>query len=356
MKKRFRHYVFLTALLLVIPVFLSGCMYFMPGERSIYAPPLEKSQKLVLPTVNVIKGDLRIQYDKEGELVPDIDKTEVVECEIMGIIDEVFVKADEFVTTGQLVAVLDMENINNSVYKQEIAVEKATMSYNRQLTLYEAGKTDYYTLEYSRLSLAALTNYLNDLYETQQKHYIYATIDGVVVEIKKFSEDSAKGEVLSICPKDGYLVQVELPALLTPPLIDTILLNIKSGKDNNAGKIRIIYNGEQLEGYVFRSRGEYSLAYDFFGEESYVQLAFNEIPENAILGKNATVRYVENEAYDILVIPVSTVYSSDDGTYFTRVVVGDEIEIRPIVVGITDGVFYEVKEGLAEGERVLKSK
>ncbi|MBN2852642.1 MAG: efflux RND transporter periplasmic adaptor subunit [Clostridia bacterium] len=357
MKKKTRHYLSIAALLLVLPTILSGCMYFMPGEQSIYAPPLEKSEKLILPTVAVMIGDLRIQYDKEaGEIVPDIEKTQTVECEILGVIDEVFVKAGDLVTKGQLVAVLDMENINNSIFKQEIAVEKATMSYDRQLALYKAGKSDYYSLEFSRLSLEALTNYLNDLYITQKKHYLYASTDGIVVEVKKFSEDSAKGEILSICPKENFLVEVMIPSSDYPPVIDTKLLNIKSGKENNVGKIRIIYDGEQSEGYVFRSRGEYSLAYDFFGEDSYVQFAFYDLPDNAILGKNATVRYVESEAYDVMVIPVSTVYTNSDGTFYTMVVVGDEIEVRPITLGISDGVFYEVTSGLVEGERVLKSK
>jgi len=335
---------------------LSGCMYFLPTEKSIYAPPLEKSEKIILPSVGVIVGDLRIVYDKEAEVTADIAKTEDVECNILGEIDELKVVVGEQVKKGQLVAVLNLDKINEDVYIQEISVEKAQMTYDRDLELYNLGKVDYYTLEFARLSLKSLKNYLNDLYENLEKHYIYATTDGMVVDIFKNAGDSAKGIVMSICPKEGYILTYEIPPSDNITTTDMVFLKIKSGLENDKGQLDIIYEGDSYKGYLYRNSYEYSLAYNYFGNTTYGQVAFKEVPKNITTGKKATIRYVEDEVYNALIIPVSTVFKNDDGSYYTHVVVNNKIEYRDIEVGITDGVFYEVTKGLKQGERVLKSR
>ncbi len=354
--KNHKKYLLLIVLLIVMSLLFSGCMYFMPIERTIYEPELLPSEKLILPTINVIEGDLRIVYDKEAIIVADIENTEIVSCTTLGTISELYVKVGEVVKKNQLVGILDMKSINEQVFKQEITVEKAKMNYDRQLGLYNIGKIDFYTLEFARLSLEAYENYLSDLYEKQVAHYLYATSSGTIVEIFKFEGDPAKGDVLSICPLSNFLIQYEIPATDNLAPTDALLMRLPSGKSNDDGKVKIIYDGNQYTGYIYRTSSQYSLAYDYFGNDVYGQIAFTILPEQLVLGKTTTIRYVEDEAFNVMVIPISTVYPNDDGTFYTYVVVNNEIEFRIIEIGITDGIFYEVKSGLVAGDKVLKSR
>ncbi len=355
MKNHKKHFLLITQLI-VLSFILSGCMYFMPVDRSIYEPELLPSEKLILPTINVIVGDLRIVYDKEAVIVADIENTEIVSCTTLGTISELYVKVGDVVKKNQLLGILNMESVNEQVFKQEITVEKARMNYDKQLGLYNIGKIDFYTLEFARLSLEAYENYLSDLYEKQEAHYLYATSSGTVIEIFRFEGDSAKGDVLSICPLNNFLIQYEIPATDNLSQTDALLIGLPSGKENDDGKIKIIYEGNQYEGYVYRTSSQFSLAYDYFGDDMYGQLAFTILPEQLVLGKSTTIRYVEDEAFNVKVIPISTVYPNDDGTFYTYVVVYNEIEYRIIEIGITDGIFYEIISGLEAGDKVLKSR
>ena len=353
---RTKRMILLILVITTISFLLSGCMYFLPTEKSIYKPDLEKSEKIILPSVGVIVGDLRIVYDKEAEVTADIAKTENIECNILGEIDQLKVIIGEQVKKGQLVAVLNLDEINENVYIQEILVEKAQMTYDRDLALYNIGKVDYYTLEFARLSLESLKNYLSDLYENLKEHYIYATTDGMVVDIFKNEGEQSKGIVMSICPKENFLLTYQIPPTDNINTTDMIFLKIKSGVENDSGQLDIIYEGDSYKGYLYRNSYEYSLAYNYFGNTTYGQVAFKDIPKNISSGKKVTIRYVEDEVFNAIIIPVSTVFKNDDGSYYTHVVVNNKMEYRNIEVGITDGVFYEVTKGLVQGERVLKSR
>jgi len=353
---KIKRMILLILVITTISFLLSGCVYFLPTEKSIYKPDLEKSEKIILPSVGVIVGDLRIVYDKEAEVTADIAKTESIECNILGEIDQLKVIIGEQVKKGQLVAVLNLDKINENVYIQEISVEKAQMTYDRDLVLYNMGKVDYYTLEFARLSLESLKNYLNDLYDELKEHYIYATTDGMVVDIFKNEGEQSKGIVMSVCPKENYLLTYQIPPSDNISTTDMIFLKIKSGVENDSEQLDIIYEGDSYKGYLYRNSYEYSLAYNYFGNTTYGQVAFKDIPKNIASGKKVTIRYVEDEVFNAIIIPVSTVFKNDDGSYYTHVVVNNKMEYRNIEVGITDGVFYEVTKGLVQGERVLKSR
>jgi len=345
----------LIILVIIMSFVLTGCSYFMPSEKGIYVPELEKSKKIILPTTNVFVGDLKIMYSKGAKIVPDIKMTDTIECGILGKIEEVYVDVGQQVEKNQLIAVLNVEIINEKIFKQEISVEKATMSYDRQLVLNKLGKADLYAVKISLLTLESARNYLNDLNKQLEQHYIYAKSEGIVTEIFKVTGDNAKGKLLSICPKENFLVQYEVEESDSLPKEDEIMISLKSGKDQKLN-IKIIYEGKEYDGYVFRNSYEYSLAYNYYGNSTYGQIAFVQIAEAFIIGKAATIRYIEDEAFEVMVIPVSTVYKGDEELYYTYVVNDNEIEYREIEVGITDGVFYEVISGLNKNEKILKSR
>lgn len=79
-----------------------------------------------------------------------------------------------------------------------------------------------------------------------------------------------------------------------------------------------------------------------------------DVPEGAKLkvGMSATADTISTERSDVLLVPDRAISYSEGGP-IVYVMVDEQIEERPVVIGITDGFQTEIKEGLEEGEVVV---
>ncbi|MDD4984824.1 MAG: efflux RND transporter periplasmic adaptor subunit [Dehalococcoidales bacterium] len=86
-----------------------------------------------------------------------------------------------------------------------------------------------------------------------------------------------------------------------------------------------------------------------------VRISF-DVPEGTKIkvGMSATADTISTERSDVLLVPDRAI-SYNEGGPVVYVMVDDQIEERPVVVGISDGFQTEIKEGLAEGEIVVVS-
>ncbi|MFC1847471.1 hypothetical protein ACFLW5_01475, partial [Chloroflexota bacterium] len=90
------------------------------------------------------------------------------------------------------------------------------------------------------------------------------------------------------------------------------------------------------------------------GEQGQTQMP-PMIPEDFQLreGLTVTVSIIVDEAINVLLIPNSAIASQDRQTYVQVISSSNTTEQRTIQVGITNGQFTEVIEGLSEGERII---
>lgn len=81
-----------------------------------------------------------------------------------------------------------------------------------------------------------------------------------------------------------------------------------------------------------------------------------DVPEGTKLkvGMSATADTISTERSDVLLVPDRAISYSEGGPV-VYVLVDEQIEERPVVIGISDGFQTEIKEGLAEGEIVVVS-
>ena len=79
-----------------------------------------------------------------------------------------------------------------------------------------------------------------------------------------------------------------------------------------------------------------------------------DVPEGAKLkvGMSATADTISTERSDVLLVPDRAISYSEGGPV-VYVMVDEQIEERPVVIGISDGFQTEIKEGLEEGEVVV---
>jgi HlyD family secretion protein len=69
-------------------------------------------------------------------------------------------------------------------------------------------------------------------------------------------------------------------------------------------------------------------------------------------GMSATADIILDERTDVLLVPNRAIWEDDSGNPMVSVVVGERVEERAVVIGVSDGYETEIIEGLEEGEIV----
>ncbi len=82
------------------------------------------------------------------------------------------------------------------------------------------------------------------------------------------------------------------------------------------------------------------------------------IPADAgvMVGMSATADIMIEQSQDTLLVPERAVGLDDQGNTVVRVSVEGQLEVRPVVIGISDGLQTEILEGLSEGDMVSVEK
>src|SRR5205085_1580014 len=71
-------------------------------------------------------------------------------------------------------------------------------------------------------------------------------------------------------------------------------------------------------------------------------------------GMTAVVEILIDDRNNVLTVPVEAVVEQG-GKFYSWIVSGPRTERRPLVLGVTNNRFIEVRDGLADGERVLRN-
>ena len=74
------------------------------------------------------------------------------------------------------------------------------------------------------------------------------------------------------------------------------------------------------------------------------------------VGMSATADIVISERSDVLLVPDRAITRDSQGNTVVKVMVGEEVQERPVVTGISDGFQTEITSGLEEGETVVIEK
>ncbi len=69
---------------------------------------------------------------------------------------------------------------------------------------------------------------------------------------------------------------------------------------------------------------------------------------------SATADIIINERSSVLLVPSRAIKQDSLGNTVVAVVINEQIEERPVVIGISDGFQTEILDGLNEGEMVVE--
>jgi len=361
-------------LLLIIIAFGSALYYLWQKNREnpvTYATESPSTQTITLKTVAT------------GSIVP---KEEVlIKPNISGVVEEVYVEAGEYVKQGDLIAqirvipnVSSLTSAKNSIASNQTALETAKINlqtqqanYDRQKALFEKGvisANDFEAINNTYLQTKQSVEQAQiNLNSARQNYDIVktGTTSGVGNVAQTQVRATVSGMVLDVPVKEGNQV-IEANNFNEGTSIAS-LADVKKmifeGKvdESEVGKIKEGLPLEITVGAIEEER--FAAVLDYIApkgveENGAIQFEIKGTLKNmdstfirAGLSANASI--ILDKAENVLAIKEALVQYDENKKAFVEVEVGDQkFERKDVELGVSDGIFVEVKSGVSESDKI----
>lgn len=330
-------------------------------------PPGDSSERPAVTVAPVVRTRLPDERERVGQVraVEDVE----LRARVTGFLEERRFEEGAFVERGQILFVLEKSSYEAEVRRSEAqvararaALQKATLDLARVRSLHaqnvasQAALDDAITAETkARADVLATEAELREAQLHLEYTEIRAPISGRIGR-SGFSrgdlvgpESGALATLVSIDPIHVYWQTPERV------VVDFMRSNMAKGKDNLS-----------LYGVTARLRFANGRMYEHPGELDFIDNRIDPTtgtqtvravfpnPEGLLVpGQYASVLVEVGEPHEALVIPQSAVQEDQAGRFALVVNADNVVELRRISTGARQGIFWEVLDGLAEGERVI---
>ncbi len=363
----------LIVLLLIIGVGIALSL----SHRTPQAAPL---------TETLSRGDIEKNVMATGSLKPSLQVN--VGAQVNGQLTKLYVKQGDRVKRGQLLAEIDPTLQQNALRKSEAELQSAQAQKQAAQAL-----SRQYLLEFQRQqTLAEEGSGIKSALEKAQAQYdsqlAQVRVNEAQIVQSQMALETAKanlgftrimapidGEVLGIVTKEGQTIvsSQTVPTILVLANVDTMTVHTRISETD----ILKVSVGQPLWFYVvanpdrrYESRMDAiqeasadSLREDGSGSVSNSQPAavyyngiFSIANSERLLRTSMTAQVfiITAQAKNVLRVPLSALgVQQPDKRYRVEVINGQQRAVRWVRVGLRDGQYAEVKEGLAQGDQVV---
>lgn len=237
------------------------------------------------------------------------------------------------VKKGDLIALIENKDIEKNYKLMLKAEEIARIQLERAKRLFQANtynKTEYENAK--NIHLIAQKNLADSLISYKKLNF-YAPFEGIVGPYKFRSGDqiNLNEKVVTIYNPALVRVHFEIPS--------SVINQVKSGQ-----KVKIFYNKHEIPDIQ-----------KIIDKDTNATPVFVEIPcENCIIGATISVELDLTSKENVIVVPYEAVFLKE-GKNFVYVIKDNELELRPVVLGIKEKDLVEITEGLKEGEEIVST-
>ncbi|WP_431157426.1 efflux RND transporter periplasmic adaptor subunit [Winogradskyella poriferorum] len=362
--------------LVLIVVVFSGALYYLWAKN--------QEDPITYTTEKASKETIVVKTVATGSIVP---KEEVlIKPNISGVIEEVFIEAGEYVNQGDLIAqirvipnVSNLTSAKNNIASNRTALETAEINFKTQKSIYDrqkelfdkgviaANEFDQVNNTYLQAKQQVEQSRIN-LQQSRQNYDIIKT--GTTSGLGSIAQTQVRatvaGMVLDVPVKEGNQV-IEANNFNEGTSIAS-LADVKKmifeGKvdESEVGKIK---EGLPLEITVGAIENEkFDAVLDYIApkgieENGAIQFEIKGSLKNidstfirAGLSANASI--ILDKAVEVLSIKEALVqYDPETKAPFVEVAVGDQkFERRSIELGLSNGIYVEVKGGISEMDEI----
>lgn len=330
----------------------------------------QSAPKETTPTTSIENRDIKEEIYIPGNVYP-VKEIEL-KSQLSGVLDKIFVKIGDVVQEGSPVAsislvpsTLELERLENNVKMAQINYDAAKLSYERSQKLFQAQTISQAAMESAqreygtaREQLLSAQNQLaiqktgKVVGKKETSNIVKSSISGTVIDLPLEEGASVierntlnSGVTVAILAKMGQFIfrtQLAEQYLENIHLGDSISLAFNAYKDlNTKAKITKISSKGTLENGIMK----YTLEAEF--------------PVNSQMpvirsGYSATAEIVLNSKKNVPSIEEKYITYRNDSTY-VWVKKCEKIEKKYIELGISDGKYTEITQGLTKDDKIVQN-
>ena len=365
-------------------VIILGLIVAMFATALIYLYRKNQEDPIVYTTETPVQQTIVVKTVATGNIVP---KDEVlIKSNISGVIEEVFIEAGEYVKSGDLIAqirvipnVSSLASAQSSIFSSQTALQTAKINlqshhtnYERQKALFDKGVissnefeliTNTYlqtkqSVEQAEIGLSSsrqnydivktgTTSGLGNIAQTQ----VRATVSGMVLDVP-VKEGNQVIEANNFNEGTSIASLADVKKMIFEGKVD----------ESEVGKIKEGLPLEITVGAIEDRKFDAILDYiapKGVAENGAIQFAIKgtikSIDSTFIrAGLSANASIILERAENVLAIKEALVqFDSETKKPYVEVMVGDQkFERRDVELGISDGIFVEVKSGINKSDNI----
>lgn len=317
-----------------------------------------------------------------------------VGAQVSGQIKKLYVVLGQEVKQGQMIAEIDSQTQENTLntdkaklsnYKAQLEARKTILAiakkqYDRELVLIKTNSTSQQNLENARDAYATAKANVNEMESLIRQTQIAINTDETNLGYTKIRAP-LNGTIVSIPVEEGQTVNANQT---TPTIVQIANLNdMEIDIEISEGDITKVHPGMEIDytilsepNTVFHARldsidpglttltdGSYKSSSSASSSSSsnaavyYYGRAYVDNPDGKLrIGMMTQNTIHVSSAKNVLLVPTIAITSRQD-KHFVRILTGkNKTERREVEIGISDGVYTEIKSGLSEGEQVISSE
>lgn len=354
---------------------------------------LTQEDDITYMTERVRSGNINQVVEATGE-VSAVNLVSVG-AQVSGQIKKLYVVLGQEVKQGEMIAEIDSQTQENTLntdkaklsnYKAQLEARKIILNisrkqYDRELVLIKTNSTSQESLENARNAYATAKANVNEMESLITQTQIAINTDETNLGYTKIRAP-LDGTIVSVPVEEGQTVNANQT---TPTIVQIANLNdMEIDIEISEGDITKVKPGMDVTytilsepNTIFKAKldsidpglttltdGSYDKSSSTSASTSssskavyYYGRAYVENPEGKLrIGMMTQNTIHVTSAENVLIVPSITITSQQD-KHYVRVLSDDNtVERREVEVGISDGVYTEIRYGLAEGERVISSE
>ena len=328
-----KHKIIMSAALIISMTGMTGCFFF-PAEEELLEPPTVAIEDIAYSTYTAKQKTIEDKTVATGYVFCK-SQYNASFPESGGTLKTIYVTAGQHVEEGDLLAELDVGDLDYLYKQQLLIVQKAQIAYN------SSGTAD------ARLTLEMEQNTLTEYERQLNNSRIYAGMTGEVC----FVQDMDPGTTVTAYKT---IIKIVDPSQLCIQYSSSNMKSFPLGEE-----VTITVDGEDYSGYVSKTPTDVKEGlYDDFPavmkdtSSIYCELT-DGTPSFLTVGQTADITAVFARHENAVVISKTLVKTDGDRTYVTILDENDTKKEVDVTVGITNATEAEILTGLNAGDRVV---
>jgi membrane fusion protein, macrolide-specific efflux system len=322
-------------LIIVVLVIVGGSYYW-------YSQNKKSTGQIRYITAVAEKGTLSISVAGSGqaEAVSQVDLKPVVAGDAIDVVN-VYVKNDQEVKKGDLIALLDPEDAQKAVRNAELDLESAENRYKQVKENYEDDEADKYDKKSQAITVEQKKNALSDAKKNLSDYYIRAPFEGIVTGLSVSSGDSvSRSDILA------SVITEEIQAKVSLNEVDAV--RVKVG--DTAELVFDALPDLKVSGKVIKIDTIGTLSQDVATYNAEISLDLQ--PELLKPGMNVSVNIITDVKEGAVIIP-SGAMKTENSISYVEILKGGVVERKTVEVGSSNDTQTEILSGLNAGDKVV---